>query len=148
MITIDEKYHYGDIVDYSVIEHGDIFYKRKEGVVIGMKFVQHPLIDNDNSEVLMYAIITKNAFRLLKESIKNNTIKPTCVIDWVEEKDIQMNEQEYKDKIKELEDELDVLNMRYISQVSMWQSLYEETKRCLDKKDKPNLYSENDLIKK
>jgi hypothetical protein len=38
--------------------------------------------------VMMYAIVSKNAFRLLEESIKNNTIKPTCVIDWVEEKDI------------------------------------------------------------
>ena len=92
IVQINKKYHFGDIVNYSVIEMPDIFYRRKEGVVIGMKFVQHPLIDNDNSEVLMYAIITKNAFRLLKESIKKNTIRPTCVIDWVEEKYIT-NEQ-------------------------------------------------------
>ena len=90
MITIDEKYHYGDFVDYSVIEHDDIFYKRKEGVVIGMKFVQHPLIDNDSNEIMVYAIVSKNAFRLLEESIKKNTIRPTCVIDWVEEKNINI----------------------------------------------------------
>ena len=51
MITIDEKYRYGDFVNYSIIEQGDIFYKRKEGVVIGMKFVQHALIDNDGNDV-------------------------------------------------------------------------------------------------
>lgn len=44
--------------------------------------------------------------------------------------------QEYKDRIEELENELDTLNMRYLSQVSMWKSLYEETKRRLVEKDK------------
>ena len=41
-----------------------------------------------------------------------------------------------QERIEELENELDVLNMQYLSQVSMWKSLYEETKHCLDEKNK------------
>ena len=43
-----------------------------------------------------------------------------------------MSEQEYKNRIEELENELNTLNMRYLSQVSLWKSRYEELQQVVD----------------
>lgn len=72
-----------------------------------------------------------------KNPNKDNPLR-NDLICWYEGKLTAYKEilEEYKDKTEELENELDALNMRYLSQVSLWKSRYEEAKCRLDEKNK------------